>query len=293
MAAKKTLFYDTAMGHWFELSTNVTFWVSNISIFVLSIDAVQAGRGSLSFFLTGALWRLLCPLTMSICLILGPGFWSLWSGLSRRRDESGGNQLQGVSRRGSLWGLIGHRTPVRCRWSLSSEGSGLPLSLSLSHSKAINMLSVAHGLENTNYRHFGIWAAIRTSPKTLPSDCANCSPGAECLPQRCLVVKNTSNYWQLPPPCFPPLEAEEGGAPGRRSRTVGEIVHLQPPWGVPGPDHRVPTPSSWEGVLYVCVWVCGGSVCVCVCVRLCRLVSPSPGPMVPRGWAGDYGPRVG
>ena len=55
MAAKKTLFYDTAMGHWFELSTNVTFWVSNISIFVLSIDAVQAGRGSISFFLTGAL----------------------------------------------------------------------------------------------------------------------------------------------------------------------------------------------------------------------------------------------
>ena len=132
MAAKKTLFYDTAMGHWFELSTNVTFWVSNISIFVLSIDAVQAGRGSISFFLTGALWRLLCPLTMSICLILGPVFWSLWSGLSRRRDESGGNQLQGDSRRGSLWGLIGHSTPVRCRWSLSSEGSGLPLSLSLS-----------------------------------------------------------------------------------------------------------------------------------------------------------------
>ncbi|CAL8278344.1 unnamed protein product [Arctogadus glacialis] len=107
------------------------------------------------------------------------------------------------------------------------------------------MLSVAHGLENTNYRHIGIWAAIRTSPKTLPSDCANCSPGAECLPQRCLVVKNTSNYWHLPPP---PLLPSVGSRGRRRSRQ-----EEQNRWGdrtpaasMGGPWPRPPRPYSFQ-----------------------------------------------
>ena len=148
----------------------------------------------------------------------------------------------------------------------------LSLSLSLSHSKAINMLSVAHGLENTNYRHFGIWAAIRTSPKTLPSDCANCSPGAECLPQRCLVVKNTSNYWQLPPPASLRWKQRKEALPAGGAEPLGRSYTCSLHGGSLAPTTAsLLLPAGKE--FCMCVCGCVGGPCVCVCV--CASVPPS------------------
>ena len=142
------------------------------------------------------------------------------------------------------------------------------LSLSLSHSKAINMLSVAHGLENTNYRHFGIWAAIRTSPKTLPSDCANARPVLSVC-HSVVWLSKTLPITGNSPPLLPSV-----GSRGRRRSRQEE----QNRWGdrtpaasMGGPWPRPPRPYSFQlgrSSVCVCVGVWGVRVCVCVCASV-------------------------